>query len=263
MGLVETADGFMLPHPTGPIQARFDGTRHPLLAALNTELNEVGKYHKGALRDFGPVNYDEHYGGDPFFLSALLAPCANGLLGKGKVELALEVLDEGLRWPDNCIKGGSYITLARSAAEKNYTDIALGIALDPRRILAGRRPQTLDNLPSEYGDEHRVALAAEWLGEACPIYQCTTSTFRKRAPERLVNYFLSVVDTHSDVLASGLPAVDLAEVAEIVPRDKSVVQQLGLACEALHMARQVERAERLAGLHSAIPYRPSQEVGAA
>lgn len=260
MGLIETADGFVLPRPEGPIRSRFDGAQHEHLKNLNAELNELGRDHKAPLRDFGPVYYDEYFGGDPCILSELLPRCADSLQNSDKFELALGVLDQGLRWPYTRVQGNSYTKLARSAAEKNYVDLALGIALDPGRILAGRRPATFEELPDEYNEEHTVALAAEWLGEACQIYQCTIGPCRRRIPERLGDYFLSVVDAHTDLLANALPQVNLAEVADIVPRDISVVQQLGFACQALRSAQQIPRAERLAGLHPWVPYHPPQEV---
>lgn len=254
MGLERTPDGFEWPHPTGDIMARFNGTQHPSVAELNAVLDEEGRYHHGGSSSIcGPMEYSDYFGGDPGILSWHIGKIAGDLMVGGEHDIAFHLLDEGLRWPNSQVRGDLYVSLAVLGGGAGKVDMAIGIALDPTRVLAGRRPATLAGVPDKNRDAHRVALASEWLARSCRIYRATAvgpGKVHGWLDEPLHDFFMSRVDEYTRVMVNSLACVSLADADELFLTNIPADELLKEASEALEGAGQQARAERLIALYS-------------
>lgn len=245
MSEFETPSVYRLPPLEGPIQSRFDGSRHPLLEELNQALDRHGSEHGRY-----PGTYtDASVGGDPFYLSGDLSEYAKKLAAVGEEELAVEVLDEGTRWPETHIHGAMYQDLAVDAAEHGKYDLALAIALDSNRMLAGKGAKHFDEVYQDEDASYRMAGFAErWLSGASRIYEAVVqngvsgdSPALRELSEK-ISLYASVLGAQSS--QEGFPKSRYAS-----PEDTNwIAVGIGSVCTSLYRAGASEVAVQLEGL---------------
>lgn len=154
--------------PHACIRGRLGSGLHEIIDVLNAHLD--------ASANPRAVDLDGAIGGDPWRLSAQLIQAASELRSTEKKEygLALEVLDEGLRWPNTQVKGTHYVEVALAALVSDDADIAYGsVALDERRMTASAGLAVdLDEAKVRTGNHPSpmVRHIVCWMGNVTPIH---------------------------------------------------------------------------------------------
>ena len=236
---------YRLPPQAGLVLARFDGGRHPLLEELNVQLDASASLH-GETGVPGTI-YDQVCAGDPFYLSMDLIRYSRKLAAAGAEEVALEVLDQGTRWPETQIHGVHYEDLAARAGWRGKADFALAVTLDNDRIMAGNGPSHLSEV---LRDEHRALrmayFASFWLARTTRVYDAVKKGGTAASPE-MEREFFSKVDMYSQ-----MAAIQMGRMRSELPREggqeadrTSIAVKLGVACTKLYQAGEAERASFL------------------
>jgi hypothetical protein len=228
---------------------RFDESIAPDLRLLNHELDQAEE-HSDTPPWFVLGESVRHplVGCDPYHVSQVLRNHAKNYAEHKNFEVALHILDTGLRWPGSGIHGGMYEEIARVAAARGRSDIAMAIALDNERVLAGPGPKNVGEIPPDEAWESQVVgMASEWLYRGMSIYRAAREETRL-FDGTLVGKFWDRVDEYSELLAKVSTPDGLPLTPDSTPALNWAWVSLGTACHMLSGVGQEQRAEYIEGL---------------
>ncbi len=158
--------------------------------------------------------------------------------------MAVHALDMGAVWPETQIHGIHYQDLAVSAAKNGKNDLALAVALDNDRILAGRAAKHFDEVYAGDNAYRMAEFANGWLSNTTPIFGTVLQNGADQNGAAL-KLFGAKIDLYTEILAAQSNETGFPRPERSNSETNWLAVSIGSVCRTLWDTGQIERVERL------------------